>query len=77
MYKEIIINKLGSSHKNPIVPLAHVKDGDPYALYTYKNDVYTFIDGMDIPFDDLTEEQQFELANIVDSGEYKIDKTIQ
>lgn len=74
--KEDIIGKLGKNHKKTIgfnnIPYTEV-----YAIYTYRGNVYCLKEGIDIPFDDLTEEEQKKIINLVKNGNYKVDNSVQ
>ena len=74
---EEILEKLGPNHTDTI-GFTEVKEYDKvYALYTFENGVYVLKEGMDIPFEEITELEQKEVLAYFKSGLYKVDNTIQ
>lgn len=75
--KEKILEKLGKDHTDPIGFLGDIPYEKVYGLYTYENDVFCFREGSDIPFDELTQEEQTEVMVLFDSGKYEINEALQ
>lgn len=75
--KKKIIKILGCSHVDPIVFNDVNMNTDVYGLYVFTNNVYVFKNGMDMEFDELTEEEQYIVFKKVNSGNWKVDKTLQ
>ena len=77
MKKEDILEKLAINHTSPIAFLDVHSHDKVYGLYTFKNDVYCFKEGMDVPFDELTKEEQKEVLELFSKGNYEIDESLQ
>jgi len=72
-----ILDKLGANHTDTIA-FTEVKEYNKvYALYTFKNEVYVLKEGMDISFEEITEQEQKEVLNLFNAGSYVVDNTIQ
>lgn len=75
--KEKIIEILGKNHTTPIQFNAVKTYTEVYGLYTYRNDVYVFKEGMDTPFEDLTSKEQKTVFDMVISKNWVKNKSLQ
>jgi hypothetical protein len=75
--KKDILNLLGDNHPDPIRFDAVCSLSNVYGLYTYSNDVYVFVDGMDIPFDKFSKDEKAEIHKAVLSKKWIVDNTMQ
>lgn len=75
--KSRILEILGKNHTTPIQFNSVKSYSDFYGLYTYKNGVYVFKDGMDLDFDDLTPKEQKRILDMVESKDWKLNKSLQ
>lgn len=73
--KEKILELLGSNHTTPCV--FNDESLATQAIYTYRKDVFCLQWGSDFPFDDLTKEEQTEIANAIENKEYIKNKSFQ
>jgi len=75
--KEKIIEILGKNHTTPIQFNAVKNYTEVYGLYTYRNGVYVFKEGMDIDFADLTPKEQTKVFEMVESKKWVLNKSLQ
>ena len=72
-----ILDKLGRSH-TATIGFTKVKNYDePHALYTYRNEVFVLMGGMDIPFEELDYSDMEKIIGYIREGSYKVDNSIQ
>lgn len=72
--EQIIIEKLGTNHTDPIV---FNKKVCIVGLYTYRGGVCCLNEGMDFDFDTLTKKEQKEIVAEIEAKRYKVDPTCQ
>ena len=72
-----IINKLGTNNTDTIGFTKSVVYDEPYALYTYRGEVFVLMGGMDIPFEEFDYSDMVKIIGYIREGSYKVDNSIQ
>jgi hypothetical protein len=72
-----ILDKLGRSHTATIGFTKSERYDEPHALYTYRNEVFILMGGMDVPFEELDYSDMEKIIGYIREGSYKVDNSIQ
>ncbi len=75
--KKDILSKMGMNRTTPAQFTADRKYDEVYGLYTYRGDVYVFKEGMDIPFDEITEKEQKEVHAFIMADKFVYNAALQ
>jgi hypothetical protein len=72
-----ILKKFGSDHTKTIGFDKSERYDEPYALYTYRNEVFVLMGGMDVPFEEFEYSDMEKIIGYIREGSYKVDNSIQ
>lgn len=68
-----ILDKLGSDHTDTIGFTKSKAYDEPYALYTYRNEVFVLMGGMDIPLEEFDYSDMEKIIGYIREGSYEVD----
>lgn len=75
--KKKILAILGNNHLDPISFNSANIENEVYGLYTFENNVFVLKEGMDLEFDELSKKEKEKVLTMVESNNWKVDKTLQ
>lgn len=71
-----IIAILGRNHTTPAV-FNNYQKLEAHAIYTYRGEIFCLKDGLDFPFEDLTQKRQSDILNELKAKEFRFDNSFQ